>query len=69
MKPTTTSAAAEKLGITRDNLLMILSRNPELKPAVRMPSGRWGVYIWTDAEIEAVREFLDSRGNGGVQDG
>lgn len=65
MTPITTPAAAEKLGITRDNLLMILHRNPELKPAAKLPSGRRGVYIWTEVEIEAVRQFISNRSNKG----
>lgn len=65
MTPITTPAAAERLGITRDNLLMIIHRNPELKPAAKLPSGRRGVYIWTEAEIEVVRQFLSNRNKQG----
>lgn len=70
MTPITTPAAAERLGITRDNLLMIIHRNPELKPAAKLPSGRRGVYIWTEAEIEVVRQFLSNRNKqGDTQEG
>ena len=53
-----TSEVAAKLGITRKNLIMVILRNPELKPEERLPNGD---YLWSESEIEAVIERRNRR--------
>lgn len=54
----TTDQAAQALGTTRINLNVYLYRHPELKPATQLPSGE---LLWTDEEIESVREARANR--------
>lgn len=54
----TSDEAAQALGITRVNLNVYLYRHPELKPATQLSSGE---LLWTDAEIERVREARETR--------
>lgn len=42
--------AAARIGVSRDNLYMWLSRRPEYRPAQAFG----GAYLWTDEEIDRV---------------
>jgi len=44
---------AQRLGITRQNLMMYLARHPDLRPQERLPNGD---FLWSEAEIQAVIE-------------
>ena len=50
-KPIETTDAAARLGMTQMSLLNWLYRNPTFKPRVQVGQS----YLWTEAEIEAVR--------------
>ena len=58
MQLKTTEQAAQLLGIKHETLSIYLSRHPELKPADSLHAN---LYLWTDAEIEAVREARTQR--------
>ena len=45
----TSSEVASIIGISRGTLIKFVGRNPELKPALRLPSGD---FLWNDSEIE-----------------
>jgi hypothetical protein len=49
----TTRQAAEELGISHTNLRVYINRHPELAPAKSMHEN---MNVWTDEEIEAVRQ-------------
>lgn len=51
---------AAMFGMPRTRLNTILTRHPELKPAGRLEVGGFSAYQWTEAEIEALRQYLDS---------
>lgn len=54
MSEKTTSQVADLLGTGRPSLITFLSRHPELRPEKRIePSGD---FLWTDAEIERLKE-------------
>lgn len=53
-----TAEVAQIIGITRKNLTNYLDRNPELRPAERLPSGD---FLWSEAEIQAVIERRQRR--------
>ena len=46
----TSQDAAERLNITHNNLLQILSRYPHLKPDTKVNQD----YVWSEADLEAV---------------
>jgi hypothetical protein len=54
MDTKTTKQVAEELGLSEPNLLVYLNRNPQLRPANRQYEKRG--FLWTDEEIEAVRQ-------------
>ena len=58
MQLKTTDQAAQELGITHENLSIYINRHPELKPASSLHTN---LYLWTDAEIQAVREARTRR--------
>lgn len=63
MNPKSTSQAAEELGITRKTLVVWLYRHPECKPTAKIePSGD---FLWTDQDIEKVRESRKQKSKGG----
>lgn len=53
MQLKTTDQAAQELGIKHETLSVYINRHPELKPAQSLHAN---LYLWTDAEIQAVRE-------------
>ena len=62
MAQKTTEQAAADLGISRPVLINYITRHPELRPANQLHKA--GLLMWTDEEIEAVREARANRGNG-----
>jgi hypothetical protein len=62
METKTTKQVAEELGLSETNLIVYLNRNPQLKPANRHYEK--GAFLWTDEEIEAVRQARAIRGTG-----
>ncbi len=62
MDKKTTDQAASELGISRSHLITYISRHPELRPAGHIPKANF--LLWTDEEIQAVREARAIRGNG-----
>lgn len=54
----TTKQAAETLGMTHSNLRSYIMRHPELAPANSMNDR---MRVWTDEEIERVREARKQR--------
>jgi len=54
MNNKTTEQAAIELGLSRPSLIAFISRRPHLRPATQLHKA--GLYLWTDEEIEAVRE-------------
>lgn len=54
----TTMEVAELLGIKRNHILTIIVRHPELKPAYKIKSGRRGVYLWTEEEVEKLEKYI-----------
>lgn len=44
---------AERIGVTRKNLLTYLTRHPDLRPIERLPNGD---FLWSEDEILAVIE-------------
>ena len=55
----TTEQAAIDLGISRPVLINYITRHPELRPANQLHKA--GLLMWTDEEIEAVREARATR--------
>lgn len=49
---------ADRLGISRKTLMVYLHRNPDLKPAERLPDND---FLWSESEIEAVIERRNRR--------
>lgn len=45
------SEVAQQLGLRRHTLIAWVRRNPDCRPAERLPNED---YLWSDAEIEAV---------------
>lgn len=56
----TTVAAAQRLGVSRNHLLTILHRHPELKPAAKIQGGRRGIYLWTEEEVDKLKQFMEN---------
>jgi len=54
MDKKTTEQAAGELGINRQVLINYIGRHPHLRPASQLPKA--GLLMWTDDEIEAVRQ-------------
>jgi hypothetical protein len=54
METKTTQQVAAQLGVSEPNLIVYLNRNPQLRPANRQHEK--GAFLWTDEEIEAVRQ-------------
>lgn len=50
---------AERLGITRTNLITYLNRHPELRPIERLPNGD---LLWSDEEIARLVAVRANRG-------
>jgi DNA-binding HxlR family transcriptional regulator len=59
MAQKTTEQAAEELGMSRPVLITYISRHPELRPVNQLHKA--GLLMWTDEEIEAVREARANR--------
>lgn len=59
MQLKTTDQAAQELGITQDNLKIYIWRHPELRPASSTP--KENMLLWTDEEIQAVKEARTAR--------
>ncbi len=59
MAQKTTEQAAEELGMSRPVLITYISRHPELRPANQLHKA--GLLMWTDEEIEAVRQAKANR--------
>lgn len=49
---------AERLDLSRHYLLTYLSRNPELRPAERLPNGD---FLWSEDEIQRLIERRQRR--------
>lgn len=49
---------ADRLGISRKTLMVYLHRNPDLKPAERLPDND---FLWSESEIQAVIERRQRR--------
>ena len=62
MDKKTTDQAAAELGISRPLLITYISRHPELRPANQIHKAN--LLLWTDEEIEAVRQARAVRGTG-----
>lgn len=62
MAQKTTEQAAEELGVSRPVLINYITRHPELRPANQLHKA--GLLMWTNEEIEAVRQARASRGTG-----
>ncbi len=62
MESKTTEQAALELGMSRPVLITYISRHPELRPAGQIHKAN--LLLWTDEEIEAVRQARAIRGNG-----
>jgi predicted DNA-binding transcriptional regulator AlpA len=62
MAQKTTEQAANELGMSRPVLINYITRHPELRPQSQLHKA--GLLMWTDEEIEAVREARANRGNG-----
>lgn len=60
-RPQTSTDVADKLGISRQGLIMLLMRNPDLKPKVQIGRGN---FLWSDSEIEAVARHKASHKRG-----
>lgn len=57
----TTKQVAEELGVERNHLTATLSNHPGLRPKEKKMFGpTFGYYVWTDEEIEVVRQYYDS---------
>ena len=54
MEKKTTEQAAIELGISRQVLINYVGRHPHLRPAAKLHKA--GLLMWTDEEIEAVRQ-------------
>lgn len=54
----TTMEIADLLGVKRSRILKIIDRHPELRPAYKIKSGRRGVYLWTDEEVERLEKYI-----------
>ena len=59
MDKKTTDQAAAELGISRPLLITYISRHPELRPASQIHKAN--LLLWTNEEIEAVREARATR--------
>lgn len=53
-----TREVAEALGIPHKTLTMFILRNPEVKPAEKLPSGE---YLWSDDEIATLAQRRGKR--------
>ena len=55
----TTSIVAAELGIDRRTLIKTLQRHHELRPKNKLAMGTKGItaYLWTEEEIEAMRQY------------
>ena len=56
MDKQTTAQVAKALGLTKLQVQSILQYKPALRPSER--SGNHGAYLWSEAEIKALREHL-----------
>jgi predicted DNA-binding transcriptional regulator AlpA len=63
MKRLSTREAAQKLGIDHSTLAKYLA-DGKLQPPETITVGRRIVHMWTDAEIEQVRQLLPKIANG-----
>jgi hypothetical protein len=62
MNEKTTAQVADMIGTSRTSLNTFLSRHPDLRPAKRLkPSGD---LLWTDEEIERLKEAKAKAKNG-----
>ena len=59
MAQKTTEQAADELGMSRPVLITYISRHPELRPANQLHKA--GLLMWTDEEIDAVRQARATR--------
>lgn len=64
MDKKTSTEAAKELGISRSSLHVYLNRHPHLKPVEMVQAGKFVIFQWTDAEIEAVRKSKAATGPG-----
>jgi len=62
MELKTTDQAATELGLSRPVLIVYISRHPHLRPATQLHKA--GLFLWTDDEIEAIREAKANSKNG-----
>lgn len=62
-KRKTSSQAASILGISRPHLIVIISRHEHLRPRKKVQVGAISAFLWTDEEIESVRQYLQSIGS------
>ena len=59
MAQKTTEQAADELGMSRPVLITYVRRHPELRPANQLHKA--GLLMWTDEEIDAVRQARATR--------
>lgn len=65
----TSSQVAEMFGMKRTRLNTILARHNHLRPANKIVLGGFGAYQWTDTEVEALRQYLQSIKRDDTQEG
>jgi len=57
----TTGQVAEMMGTTRPKLIVLLSRHPELRPAVQLPAGD---FLWTQEEAQRAQAHKSTHKRG-----
>ncbi len=58
-KELTTGEVAKRLGISRQHLNVVITRNPELKPKKKLQAARFSAYLWSEEEVTAVQQYIN----------
>lgn len=65
----TSSEVADRLGIKRPHLIVILKRHPEFRPAEKVGGVGFSAYLWSEDEIQAVEQYVNRNKPGDPQEG
>jgi hypothetical protein len=58
-KKLTTGEVAKRLGVSRQHLNVVITRNPELRPKNKLQAARFSAYLWSEEEVTAVAQYIN----------